>query len=97
MVTNSLLAIADEMIEWISAWVKWVASPTHATHRQVDGRIGSFASNRAASGTFRSSPESGNATQLRTLQQRAMNGLGFHAAPQISSLAFDHCPALRVP
>jgi hypothetical protein len=25
------------------------------------------------------------------------NGLGFHAAPQIPSLAFDHCPALRVP
>ncbi len=44
-----------------------------------------------------STPECGNTKWLHTLQQLATNGLGFHAAPQIPSLAFDHCPALRIP
>jgi hypothetical protein len=57
--------------------------------------IGSFASKRAAAGSFRSTPECGNTKWLQTLQQLAT--MGFHPAPQIPSLAFDHCPALRVP
>jgi hypothetical protein len=58
---------------------------------------GSFASNEPEPGASGPPQNAEIPSGYRHFSSWATNGLGFHAAPQIPSLAFDHCPALRVP